>query len=90
MASPAILFEIVALTREVLVEFYAKVFGWPGQGDTGSSFIHFLPAPRSLMGLIAKAIPRRADWSKGVLFTFRLIVWRRHRSRSKQMVEQLW
>lgn len=28
-ASPAILFEIVALNREVLVEFYAKVFGWP-------------------------------------------------------------
>lgn len=68
MASPAILFEIVALNREVLVEFYAKVFGWPGHGETGSSFLHFPAAARPLMGLIAKAIPGRAGWGKGVTF----------------------
>lgn len=68
MANPAVLFEIVALNREMMVEFYEKVFGWPAPGERGSSFIHFPPAPRPLMSLIAKAVPGRAGWSKGVTF----------------------
>jgi uncharacterized protein len=68
MTSPAILFEIVALNREALVEFYRNVFGWPAQGNTGSAFIHFPPAPRQLISIIAKATPGRPGWSKGVTF----------------------
>jgi predicted enzyme related to lactoylglutathione lyase len=36
MKSPAILFEIVALNRAALVEFYTKVFGWPAERSDDS------------------------------------------------------
>ena len=68
MDSPAILFEIVALNRETLVEFYTNVFGWPAQGNTGSTFIHFPPAPRQLISIIAQAVPGKPGWGKGVTF----------------------
>ena len=68
MNSPAILFEIVALNRETLVTFYNKVFGWPAQGNTGSTFIHFPPASRQLISIIAEAVPGKPGWGKGVTF----------------------
>ncbi len=68
MDSPAILFEIVALNREALVEFYANVFDWPAQSDTGYDLIRFPPAPRELIGIIADAVPGKRGWGKGVTF----------------------
>jgi predicted enzyme related to lactoylglutathione lyase len=68
MASPVILFEIVANNREALLEFYTKVFDWQDEGRASFAFIRFPPAPRPLFGIIANATPGKPGWEKGVTF----------------------
>ena len=67
--SPAVMFEIMAIDQEKLINFYKTVLGWEESRDKeGFAYICFAPVSRPLLGGIGQAQPGVPGWGKGTAF----------------------
>lgn len=67
--NPLAMFEILADDQEVLLGFYAGVFGWTYEKDnSGYAYVRFPMATRHLRGGIGTAQQGTPGWEKGTAF----------------------